>query len=180
MVSIILDLNSKKQLLNLDNSLKEEINALKEELEDHLTAINENTNEIESNYELIAELSLKLEKIEERLEALELALNSQNIEKQEIEQLNHKEKKIFLTIYKEEQNYLSYADIAALHNISESTARYYIDSLIKKGIPIIKRVINGRMHFKLNPYFRQLQTKHNIVKIKPQLTLDAFDQKILD
>jgi len=176
--TIIFDSNNKKQLLHLDNSLKESINTLNEGLEDHLTAINANTNEIESNYELISELALKLEKIEERLEAIEITLNSQNFEKQHIDDLNNKEEKIFLTLYKEEKEFLTYADIAAIHNVSESTSRHYIEVLIKKGVPIIKKAISGRIHFKLNPYFRQLQTKHNVVKIRPQLTLDIFDQNI--
>ncbi len=179
MVSIILDLEGKKQILNANNSLKESINAVKEELEDHLTAINENTNEIESNYELIAELALKLEKIEERLEDLELILHSQDIEKQEIEELNKREKSVFLTLYKEEKSYINYAELAALLNLSESSARHHIETLIKKGLPIIKKVIDGRMHFKLNPHFRELQTKHNLLKIKQDLTLDMFDQRIL-
>ena len=88
MVSIITDLISKKQVLQLNHSIKDSINTVKDELEDHLTAINENTNEIESNYELIAELAIKLEKIEERLEQVELILHSQDIEKQKVDELN--------------------------------------------------------------------------------------------
>jgi len=177
-VRIAVDENNQKQISDINNHLHESISSLKCEIEDHLTAINENTNEIESNYELIAEIAIKLEKIEQRLETIEIALDSQNIEKQEIDDLNNKEEKIFLTIYKEEKNYLTYSDIAAIHNFSESTARHYVDVLIKKGVPIIKKAIDGRMHFKLNPYFRELQTKHNIVHLQPQLTLRVFDQNI--
>jgi len=167
-------------VLQLNHSIKDSINTVKDELEDHLTAINENTNEIESNYELIAELAIKLEKIEERLEQVELILHSQDIEKQKVDELNHKEKSVFLTIYKQENDYLTYADLAALHDVSEATIRRYVDTLIKKGVPIIKKAMGGIIHFKLNPQFREMQTKHNLVNVRPTVTLDMFDQKIID
>ncbi len=167
-------------MLQLNHSIKDSINTVKDELEDHLTAINENTNEIESNYELIAELAIKLEKIEERLEQVELILHSQDIEKQKVDELNHKEKSVFLTIYKQENDYLTYADLAALHDVSEATIRRYVDTLIKKGVPIIKKAMGGIIHFKLNPQFREMQTKHNLVNVRPTVTLDMFDQKIID
>jgi len=179
-VSIITDLISKKQVLQLNHSIKDSINTVKDELEDHLTAINENTNEIESNYELIAELAIKLEKIEERLEQVELILHSQDIEKQKVDELNHKEKSVFLTIYKQENDYLTYADLAALHDVSEATIRRYVDTQNKKGVPIIKKAMGGIIHFKLNPQFREMQTKHNLVNVRPTVTLDMFDQKIID
>lgn len=47
---------------------------IKEELEDHLLAINENTNEIASNYEYICMLESKIERLTQRVDVLQLKL----------------------------------------------------------------------------------------------------------
>ena len=46
--------------------LKGVFSDVKEELEDHLTAINENTNEISANYEYLCEIDSKMDKLNER------------------------------------------------------------------------------------------------------------------
>lgn len=179
MVKIILTLNKETELSQLNQCLKDTFCSIKEELEDHLTAINENTNETQSNYELVAELSAKLERIEERIEAMELLLSFPKLPKK-VEKLSKKEEKVFLTLYKEEQNYLTYAEIASSLSLSESAIRYYIEMLINKGIPIIKKTVNNKVYLKLNPHFRREQAKKNILNLHPDLTLDMFDQRISD
>ena len=178
MVKIIASTNTKQEASELSQQLKETFDGFKEELEDHLTAINENTNEIQSNYELISQLSQKLDMMEERLESVELMLNNQQTP-QKIEKLSKKEEKIFMVLYREEKNYMSYSAVGAALFISETSARYYISLLTNKGVPIIKKTHNNKTYIKLNSHFRAEQAKQNILGLSPDTTLDMFDQKIL-
>jgi len=62
---------------------------------------------------------------------------------------------------------------------SESYVRVCISSLIEKGVPIKKHVINRKAYFILDSAFKELQTKKGVVNIVKTLTLDCFDQAIL-
>ena len=65
---------SRRENTEKDDKLKATFNKIKEEFEDHLDSINENTNEIHSNYEYMCELDSKIEKVNENLQNLRLSL----------------------------------------------------------------------------------------------------------
>lgn len=141
-----------------------------------MQAINENTNEIASNYEYICELESRLDKLSERLEYVHMTIESSgNFAGKrgnfEAKKLNRVEQRVFLAIYTlEEKGYVTYADIAKELNISEQLAGSYVTSLIGKGIPIMKKYINSKPYLKLEPEFKTLQIKENIL----QLGLEEF------
>ncbi|MEK6828081.1 MAG: hypothetical protein AABX78_01910, partial [Nanoarchaeota archaeon] len=58
----------------LNKSLRHEFIKIKQEFEEHLQAINENTNEISANYEYICELESKLDKLSERVDQIQMYL----------------------------------------------------------------------------------------------------------
>ena len=74
----------------------------RDELDDHLDSINQNTNEIQSNYEYMCRLEAKMDKICERLATLQIRLNEldQGNDKPARINLSYEEKKVFLAIYK--------------------------------------------------------------------------------
>ncbi len=165
-------------LSTLTGSLKRELAKIRHDLEEYLQAINENTNEIATNYEYICEIEGKLDKLSERVEQLQMFMESNlniSVVKQsnfDVKRLNRREQDVFLVIYtlEEEKGAVTYADIACKLNISEQLAANYVTSIIEKGVPIMKRYVNSRPHLRLDPRFKTLQAKENIL----QLSLNEF------
>ncbi len=54
------------------DQLQDAFSKIKEEFEDHLTAINQNTTEIQANYGYLSEIDEKIEKICQRLDQIGL------------------------------------------------------------------------------------------------------------
>lgn len=154
------------------NKIRAEFAKIKHELEEHLQAINENTNEIAANYEYICEVEHKLDKLSERIDQIQiyLASSGMDIVKKnpfDVKRLNRREQEVFLVIYtlEEEKGAVTYADIAQKLAISEQLAGNYVTSIIEKGVPIIKRYINSKPHLNLDPEFKTLQAKENILQL---------------
>lgn len=173
----ILDRVSNLSMRLLNSRLRSEFATIKHEFEEHLQAINENTNEIASNYEYTCELESKLDKLSERVEQIQMYLSESGVQiskatKFDVKRLNRREQEVFLIIYtlEEEKGSVTYSDIAAKLNISEHLASSYVASLIEKGVPIMKRYIYSKPHLRLDPEFKTLQTKENIL----QLSLQEF------
>ena len=166
------------ELSRLSKTLKAEFTKIRHEFEEHLQAINENTNEIAANYEYTCELEGKLDKISERVEQIQMYLEANsNISftkrnNFDVKRLNRVEQQVFLVIYtlEEEKGSLTYEDIAGKLNMSGQLAGNYVTSLIEKGVPILKRYINSKPYLRLDPEFKTLQAKENIL----QLSLQEF------
>ena len=62
---------------------------------------------------------------------------------------------------------------------SEGFIRYYINSLVQKGVPILKENRGKKQYFLLDPQFKDEHAKHGAVLIERDLSLDNFDQGIL-
>ncbi len=162
----------------LSRAINAEFKKIKHEFEEHLQAINENSNEICANYEYICEIESKLDKLSERIDHVQMFLEANlnmpitTRNKFDVKKLNRREQEVFLVIYtlEEEKGSLTYEDIAKRLSISEQLAGNYITSLIEKGVPIIKRYINSKPYLRLDPEFKTLQAKENIL----QLSLEEF------
>ncbi len=152
-------------------SFKSTIAQIREELDEHLTAINENTSEIQANYSYLQELENKLDHLAARLDRIETLLEGQP-KRFSIKPLTYQEKQIFLTLYTEEAP-LTYADIAKRTTFPESLVQQHISSLIEKGIPIIKSYINTAPFMKLNPEFKELQAKTNLLNLSLKSFVEA-------
>ena len=156
----------------LNKKLKTEFTKIRHEFEEHLQAINENTNEIAANYEYICEIESKLDNLSGRVDQLQMYLesNGASITKRDyfdVKRLNRREQEVFLVIYtlEEEKGSLTYDDIAKKLDISEHLAANYVTSLIEKGVPILKRYMNSKPYLRLDPEFKTLQTKENILQL---------------
>lgn len=162
----------------LNKRLRSEFDGIKQEFEEHLQAINENTSEIASNFEYVSEIEARLDRIAERVDQIQMFLESNSgiqVERKhsfDVKRLSRKEQEVFLVIYtlEEEKGKLSYSDIASSLGMSEQLTASYITSLIGKGVPITKRYIDSKPYFRLDPDFKTLQAKENIL----QLSLEEF------
>jgi len=129
-----------------DFELKVALKNIKKELNEHLDAINENTVEIQSSYGCMNEVNDKLEKLTERVEAIEIFMqqysNFQAEEKSfDVRPLTKTEQHVFLVIYalEDEKGLVSHADICKKTALPSYVVSEYIARLAEKGIPLMKK-----------------------------------------
>lgn len=177
-----MDIIQKKSVLSSSYNLTQQFHAafseIKEKFDDHLTSINENTNEIQANYEYLCELDAKMEKLSERLDQMQLFLQKHGLKVEEkpefrVSALTKREQEVFLVLYTLDgtKEQITYADVAKRTGLTEELALGYIDNMIRKGVPITRKHQHHRTYLKLNPYFRTLQAKQNILNLDQKTLL---------
>lgn len=156
------------KMSNLIRGIRGEFYNIKRALEEHLTAINENTSEIQALFDYLQEMDIKVEKLSQRLDQLQI---SQGLEvpKPTVLPLNHTEKKVFLALYTEEIP-LTYREIAERAKLPLSLVPECISSLTGKGIALSRNFCNGQLFIKINPEFKELQAKEKLIN----LSLESF------
>ncbi len=172
--SIYSDIAKIKQ--QFDAALK----GIREEFDDHLESINDNTNELQANYEYICRLDGKIDKLTERLDELQSKLSTiiplSSYDDEPVAgrvELTEKEKEVFMILYASEERPLMYREIARTMNESEFLISGYITNLIEKGVPVIKKYIGQHSYLMLDKRFRDQQAKHNLLNIN-QTTVKQF------
>lgn len=161
-----------KKPKTIEFEVKEELKNIRNELDEHLDAVNGNTSELQTSYECLNEMNGRLEKLTERLEALEIFLqqysNFSAVEKSfDIKPLTRTEQHVFLVIYalEDEKGLVSYADIIRKTGFPGYVVSEYIARLVEKGIPLLKKYVNNIPYIRLNPEFKRIQAKENILCI---------------
>ena len=156
-----------KLKIQVENDLKN----IQEQFQQHLESINDNTNEIQANYEYLCQLDNKIEKLGQRLDHVQMLLkqvtahNLSNLEEDyQVQTLTLKEKEVFVVLYAEDAA-LGYTEIASKINLTDSLVQQYITNLIEKGVPIIKEYRLGRPYMRLDKKFKELQAKSNLLNI---------------
>lgn len=164
----------------IERNLRVAFSKIREELDDQREAINENTNEIQSNFELSCELDKKIEKLSERLDNIQIylteisrMLNIEPIEKDQNDYLNinvkltRHEKEVFGLIYSLcEQNIRPTLKRTSTRlGYTEEMVKEYLLSLMEKGIPLTLAKTKDDILIDMEPGFRKLQAKKNILDI---------------
>lgn len=155
--------------------IKSSFKTIKEEMNGHREAINQNTNEIQSNYEYMCRLDSRLEKLSERIDELTMiiqkisGIETHNENSYTVSALTSKEQEVFLAIYVLEDK-ATYKNIARRTGLTENLVVCYATNLMTKGVPITKSYINNEIVIGINKDFRKIQTKHNILKINENIT----------
>ncbi len=179
-------------IFNQKNKLKAAFDKIKREFNDHLDAINANTNEIQVNHEQLCGLEMRVDRLNERIDETNMilsnileALNIQGCnrtrilrgsKRYEVMELTGKEKEIFLTIYDlEERGFTTYEDIAKKSSYPRQLVIGYITNLIAKGVPIIKRPYKNSSKLNIEKGFKEEQAKRNILDIDEQITQKVRD-----
>ena len=149
------------------------LESMREELDDHREAINENTNELQANHEYIHSVEEKLDKIQARLEELFLIVGGKPAEqKVEIQPLTKREQEVFQALYivGESIPYVSYKQLARKLGISDALISGFVTNLIEKGVPIVKKYDDGQAFVQLDPRFRQKQAKEVVIGLNSLLS----------
>jgi hypothetical protein len=161
-----------KKPIDTDLKFKEALKSIKSELDEHLDALNENTGEIQTSYGCMNEINDKLEKLAERVESVEIFLQQQAnfnaIEKSfNVQPLTKTEQHVFLVIYalEDEKGLVNHMDICRKTALPSYVVSEYITRLVEKGVPLMKKYINNTPYIRLNPAFKAIQAKENILCI---------------
>jgi len=159
---------------DLERSIKSSFAKVKEELDEHLEAINESTNEIQANYEHVLELDAKVEKLNEKMEQILMLLEGKTKESEEdrfhVQPLTLREQEVFAQLYLlDSHNYLSYLDISHRIGLPTEMVKQLTQALLTKGVLLQKKYQDDILVIQLDPEFRQYQAKTNALQINEQL-----------
>lgn len=164
-----IDKGKKENMLQLmHNKIKDAFSRVKDELNEHRECLNQNTNEIQANYEYLCRLENKIDKISERVDELSLFFEQNSgkndSEKFSVSTLTKKEQEVFMAIYMQEHG-VTYSQVAKMTGLTENLVVCYVTNLIAKGVPLVKRYLSSGVALYLDNEFRQVQAKQNILQI---------------
>ncbi len=160
-----------KNSISVETKLKNSFEKIREELEEHLQAINENTSEIGQNHQYNCELESKMDQLSERLDHMELFLKQMGYGSAmatfHVQPLSSDEKRAFVALYaiEEDKGHVTYADISNVLLMDVQLVAGYVAALMEKGVPLVKRYVNNVAYLKIDADFKQLQAKENILSI---------------
>ncbi len=165
----------------LDGEVYEAVNLIREELDDHLAAINDNSSEVAANLALMEEVNAKVEKVAERLDQITLFLQKfdptfESKKTFSIKPLTKKEKQVFQALYRllHEHRAATYKQLAQRLGFTEPLVSNYIVNLVEKGVPVKKVFMDKVAHLSLEQQFMQQQAKNNIIGLNAPLTYWGF------
>lgn len=146
----------------MQTKLTDAFEHIRQQFEEHLSAINDNAFEVQALFDYLHEIDLKLDKVTQRLDQLQLMQHLPAAPA--TYSLTHMETKIFLALYTEEVP-LAFKEIAAKTNLPYSLVPEYISSLVEKGIPMVRSFYNDKLFLQLDPHFKEMQAKQNVVNV---------------
>lgn len=151
---------------HLREELRVVFSKIKEEFEDHLESINQNTIEIQSSFEYLSRLANRVEKIEQRIARIDLDTSR---ERREVETvlLTRDEEEVFaiLADSTRKRQLVTYERLAQMADVSKTFGAHLVASLIEKGIPVIKKFSNGSVFLELEQKFVEHEIKVNVVTL---------------
>ena len=149
------------------------LSSIREELDEHRSAINDNTSEIQGSFEAVNQLSLKIDKVNERLDELTLLIKGQkNLKKFSVAPLKTREKEVFRAFYElnEKFAFITYEQLSRKVGLTKEMVISAVSSMISKGVPILKRFVGRTCLLKIEPSFKEEQAKGNIIGLDVPLT----------
>jgi DNA-binding NarL/FixJ family response regulator len=147
-------------------AIRKAFKSVKNELDDHLDAINQSTAEIQANQGFLAELEAKIDKLAERLDELELIMNPTKAGAIGVK-LTPREQEVFMTIYLSKG--LTVSELARRLGFTEEMVSLYIFNLMSKGVPVRRELVDDLVVFSLDSEFKEAQARGNVLEINPRI-----------
>ena len=169
----MVEIQEVRQQVLLNSPQVQIIDEVKEELDEHLLAINENTEEIQGNFAFLCELDKKLSSVAARLDELTLLVKGAKSQKSfKIAPLTAREKEVFMALYTlcELYPFVSYKQLSKKLCTTDAVVASFVTNLIEKGVPVIKKYDRNIAYLKLDDLFRQRQAKENLVGVNTLLS----------
>jgi len=166
---------NKKDFLSHQKGVSLAFSKVKDELNEHLDAINQNTTEMGSIQQYIVELEEKIDKLSERIDVL---VSQQQGKSYDLDiKLSLREQEVFLALYTADDVKTS-LELAQYLGLTEELVNGFIYKLISKSIPVMKKYsLESKIPlYYLDNHFKDLQARKNIVEINESI-LDDFRLK---
>lgn len=170
-------LGGNEDLKEMQKGIKKAFTAVKEEMNVHLETINQNSSEIQSIYEVLSELDGKIEKLNERIDQLQMSVDPDEDNFFPVE-LTMREQEVFLIIYAENDS-ISAKEIGKRLGFSDEMVNRYIHNMISKGIPLLKHYKNNEIFIAIDLKFKDLQARKNVLKIDESISKQLLSDKAL-
>tara|TARA_Y100000031_G_C8197269_1_gene374340 strand:+ start:208 stop:702 length:495 start_codon:yes stop_codon:yes gene_type:complete len=158
--------------------LQRAFQAIKKEFEEHLDGINKNTEEIQTLFGYLQEVEGKVDKLMERLDTIEFSTEIENGNTTTAIELNIREQEVFTVIYCSEEA-IQTEEIAKRLGFTPSMINSYIYRIISKGVPLIRDFKEEKSYIKLDPSFKDLQMRKNILKIDESVSRTMLAEKMI-
>jgi DNA-binding CsgD family transcriptional regulator len=172
-VLVLKDIDIRNNVERLRQELKQHVEAVREELDVHLDTINQGTDEIQQNFEYLAQIESKIDKLSERIEAIELHLTGGKRPQVSKIDLSLREQEVFLIIYSTAEK-LSRKHIARRLGFTEDMVEAYLANIITKGVPVLRQAVEGETLYFLDLRFREQQAKYKVIAIHDQVVRELF------
>ena len=163
-----------RKIKGIDVGVNHAFSKVRQELDEHLDAINQNTSELSVTNQYVAHLESKIEKLNERLDELTVGKTVEEdlsaYEDVSIT-LSIREQEVFLLLYiANEKKSISY--LSRYLGLTAEFIQQYISRLVSKGVPIrTYESADGERVYSLERGFKDLQARKNII---------ALDQRVLE
>jgi DNA-binding NarL/FixJ family response regulator len=132
---------SNSDIKGMQKEIRTAFKAVREEMNVHLDTINQNSSEMQSIYEYMNELDSKIEKLNERIDAIQMVVNPEQDDSFSIE-LTHREQEVFVVIYTE-SGVISAKEISKRLGFTDEMVNRYVYNMISKGVPLLRQYVNG-------------------------------------
>ena len=163
----------------MDAGIRVGFTKVKEEMDQHLDAINGNTNELQACYEYLAELDAKLEKVSERLDELQFRLEPETAFAALDEVvLSRREQEVFLVLYALEEP-VTTNDVARRLGLADDMVERSFLALAAKGVPILKTLVDGSVFHSLDLKFKDVQARKNVLQISESVRAQLLTEKAI-
>ncbi|MDO8642147.1 MAG: hypothetical protein Q7R76_00950 [Candidatus Woesearchaeota archaeon] len=166
------------ELSKVKDDINSEVQLLKEECEDHLDAINQNTEEIGEVQTSVAVVEEKIEKLNARIDNIHMMFNQLLWQTKISIELDTNEQILFQLLCGY-NDFVTDTFVTEKTQLNETIMRETITSLIDKGIPVVMKAVGGRVFLRLDAEFRKLQRKNKMVKVNAAVCR-RFDNRPLE
>ena len=166
--------NVSLKIKTIEDGLRHAFESIKDEFNVHLDSINQNTSEIESLYEYIADVDSKIEKLNERIDELFMLVSPMAKSEDFGVELTHREQEVFVILYSEDK--ISLKDAAKRLGFTEEMVNRYVSSLVSKGIPVLRQFIGSDLFLYMDLKFKDLQAKKNVLKINESISKNLLNE----
>ncbi len=151
------------KIKHVEKGIEQGFSKVKDEMTEHLDAINQNTTELTATYQYIGSLEAKLEKLNERIDELTLAVKGSETVDYSID-LNLREQEVFLALYMSAEP-LCIEEMAKQLGLTADLIGVYINKLVLKGVPLLRKSVNELTFFSLEANFKNVQARKNVVEV---------------
>jgi DNA-binding CsgD family transcriptional regulator len=154
-------------------SVKLAFKRVKQELDEQLSCINENSQDVSELNELVLHLDRKIDKLTERLDNLDIVLNPK-FQVGSV-QLTKREQEVFLAL--SSSSGLTAVQVAKVLGFTPDMVNLYIINMIGKGVPIRKELAGDLLVFSIESDFKDIQLRRNILNIDSRLSRQAVERQ---